>query len=107
MAVHAGNARMRREGISGVLRAHHRVAQLSAKRDRLGELVRFVAARETHHHEDDQEGHEGNDRAALVAIVQVDAGIKRRANQLLCGARSGLQPGSATVQGSENAGETM
>ena len=82
MAIHTGHAGMRGEGIRRIFWAHHGVTQLAAKSHRLSELVGFVAACGTHDDEHDQEGHEGDDRAALRAIIQIYDRVKLGASDL-------------------------
>ena len=82
MAIHTGHAGMRGEGIRRIFWAHHGVTQLAAKSHRLSELVGFVAACGTHDDEHDQEGHEGDDRAALCAIIQIYDRVKLGASDL-------------------------
>src|SRR4029077_12674450 len=75
VAVYTGNAGVRRQLISRVLRRHDRVAKLSTELNRIGELIRLVAADNAKSDEGDEEGkHEGKG-TPLAGIVEIDAQV--------------------------------
>src|SRR5438270_11293791 len=78
VAFGASHAGVRRELISRVFRTHHRVAELPAELNRLGELIGFVTSGRTYNREDHQKAYERNDGAPLAWIIEINFRIKGR-----------------------------
>src|SRR5262249_29579248 len=83
VAIHTGNAGVRRQLIRRVLGRHYGVTQLSAELDRVGELVRFVAADDAESDESNDEREDEGKSAALSWIVEVEMQISTLAVRLL------------------------
>ena len=79
VALHAGNAGVRRELIGSVFRSHHGVTELTAELDGVSELIGFVTADGAHHDKDTEKAQKKCSRAALAGIIQINLGIKRGA----------------------------
>src|SRR5579862_3863642 len=62
---------MRRGLVGGELRMHHRVTQLAAELDRVGELVSLVAANSADHGEHHHEAQHKGSCAALRGVIQI------------------------------------
>src|SRR5450755_691538 len=92
MAIHASHPSMCRQLVGGKLRVHYGVASQATELDGLGKLVGLVGARRTDQDGSQEEPAEGECRATLGGVVEIDARILRRLVGLLRGSSTPLPP---------------